>query len=78
MELQQIELALEAGNMLVRMRNGKLLQVRRNGKTQKWVHKPGEFRIPVKFGFNSFDAITHNDVVELQGVGDNNGYVIKI
>ena len=35
MELQQIESALEAGNLLVRMRNGKLLQVRRNGKTSK-------------------------------------------
>ena len=77
MELQQIETALDSNKMMVRMRNGNLWRVRRNGKTQTWVRKPGEFRIPVKMGFKSYDAITQHSTVELEGVGSNNGFVIK-
>jgi hypothetical protein len=34
--------------------NGKLcFRVRRNGKTQTWKTRPGEFRIPVKHGISA-------------------------
>jgi hypothetical protein len=31
---------------------------RRNGRTQRWKTRPGEFRIPVKFGLRTYGAIT--------------------
>jgi hypothetical protein len=34
---------------------------RRNGKTQTWKTRPTEFKIPVKFGFYSYDYITQGD-----------------
>lgn len=34
---------------------------RRNGKTQTWKTRPGEFRIPVKFGMYGYSNITHHD-----------------
>lgn len=36
---------------------------RRNGKTQRWKTRPGEFRIPVKFGLRDYADITHADRV---------------
>jgi hypothetical protein len=77
MDLATIEAALNSGKMMVRMRNGNLWSVRRNGATKTWVRKPNEFRIPVKMGFKSYGEITHNDVVEYYGTGANNGFVIK-
>jgi hypothetical protein len=76
MERNEIETALDAGRISVRMRNGKFWKVRRNGVTKTWIRKPNEFRIPVKFGFRGHDAITHCDEVEMFGHGNNNGYVI--
>jgi len=76
MELNEIESALDADRMYVRMRNGRFWKVRRNGRTITWVRKPNEFRIPVMIGFRGHDAITHNDVIEFKGEGENNGYVI--
>ena len=35
---------------------------RRNGKTQTWKTRPGEFRIPVKHGLRNYDSITNSDV----------------
>lgn len=32
---------------------------RRNGKTETWKTRPGEFRIPVKYGLKGFGQITH-------------------
>lgn len=32
---------------------------RRNGKTQTWVTRPNEFRIPVKHGLYAYGAISH-------------------
>ena len=78
MELSEIESALDAGRISVRMRNGKFWKVRRNGVTKRWVRKPNEFRIPVMFGFRGHDAITHCDTVEIFKQGDNNGYVIDV
>lgn len=77
MELQQIEAALDSGKILVRVYNGNLWSVRRNGKTQTQVKKPGEFRIPIKYGYRGYGAITQHDVVELEGIGKNNGFVVK-
>ena len=34
---------------------------RRNGKTKTWKTRPGEFRIPVKFGLYRYGYITQND-----------------
>lgn len=34
---------------------------RRNGRTQTWVTRPDDFRIPVKYGLRSYDAITHRE-----------------
>ena len=34
---------------------------RRNGKTQTWKTRPGDFRVPVKFGLYAYSAITHLD-----------------
>jgi hypothetical protein len=34
---------------------------RRNGRTQTWRTRPGEFRIPVKFGMRSYDYITDRE-----------------
>jgi hypothetical protein len=31
---------------------------RRNGKTQTWKSRPGDYRLPVKHGLKSYDAIT--------------------
>ncbi len=34
---------------------------RRNGKTQVWKTRPGEFRVPIKFGIYSTDQLWHYD-----------------
>lgn len=34
---------------------------RRAGATQTWKTRPGEFRIPVKFGLYGYGAITHEN-----------------
>jgi hypothetical protein len=37
------------------------IQVRRNGQTKTWKTRPGEFRIPVKYGFKECFYITQKD-----------------
>ena len=39
--------------------DGTPMRVRRNGKTQTWKTRPGEFRIPVKHGMYDYGDITH-------------------
>jgi hypothetical protein len=34
---------------------------RRNGKTQTWKTRPTEFKIPVKYGFRTYDYITNQE-----------------
>lgn len=34
---------------------------RRNGKTQTWKTRPGEFRLPIKWGLKCYDAVTDKD-----------------
>lgn len=62
MTREQIEQALDAGNLRVKMNNGNLWLVRRSGKTQTWKTRPGEFRIPIKYGFRGTGQITHENV----------------
>lgn len=59
---QEIETALDAGRLRLRQPDGNLWQVRRNGATQTWKTRPGEFRIPVKAGFKSYGSITHLNI----------------
>lgn len=36
---------------------------RRNGQTQTWKRRPNDFRVPVKYGMYSYDAITQDDML---------------
>jgi hypothetical protein len=40
---------------------GKVITWRRNGATQTWKTRPGEFRIPVKYGLRSYGQIYDHD-----------------
>jgi outer membrane protein assembly factor BamB len=53
-----IEQALADGRVYAAMSGGKWWALRRNGKTQTWKTRPGEFRIPVKAGLRSCGEIT--------------------
>ena len=37
---------------------GKIYHWRRNGATQTWKTRPDDFRVPIKYGLKSYDAIT--------------------
>lgn len=50
-----------------RMKNGNWWDIRRNGKTQTWKSQPGRIRIPYKYGFRGYGAITTWDFVDLRG-----------
>lgn len=39
-------------------------RVRRSGKTQTWKTRPGEFRIPVKYGMYESGEITHHNAAD--------------
>lgn len=39
---------------------GKIYRWRVNGKVKTWKTRPGEFRIPVKYGLRSYDYITQD------------------
>lgn len=56
---QEIETYLDKGMVWAAMRNGRYWKVRRNGRTQTWKTRPGEFRIPIKAGLKSYGEITH-------------------
>jgi len=43
---------------------------RRNGMTQTWKTRPGEFRIPVKFGLNKCNQIWHYDADKFHAAED--------
>lgn len=42
----------------------KIYEHRRNGATQTWKTRPGEFRIPVKYGLRGYGQITNNNAGE--------------
>lgn len=58
MSRETIETALDAGKVEVAMNSGRWWRLRRNGKTQTWKTRPGEFRIPVKAGLRACGEIT--------------------
>lgn len=62
MTLNEIEQALQAGQIYAEMRNGKFWRVRRNGKTKIWRTRPGHFEIPVKAGLRSYGYIRHDNL----------------
>lgn len=43
---------------------------RRNGKTQTWKTRPGEFRIPVKYGLYGYGEVTQDTMVEVHAAED--------
>lgn len=61
MNRTEIEALLDAGQLEVEMANGRWWKVRRNGRTQLWKTRPGDFRIPVKAGLRACTAITHRN-----------------
>lgn len=63
MTMQEIERLLDAGGLEVRASNGNYWKLRRNGRTQTWKTRPGEFRIPVKAGLRATGAITHESII---------------
>lgn len=44
---------------------------RRNGKTQTWVTRPDEFKIPVKFGLYQYGYITELNAIHFHVAGTN-------
>lgn len=51
-------------------RGGKVYTWRRNGKTQTWVTRPDEFRIPVKYGLRNYGQITELTADQYHAVSD--------
>jgi hypothetical protein len=46
------------------------LRVRRNGKTKVWKTRPGEFRIPYKYGMYEFGYIDNHNADEWSTIPD--------
>jgi len=59
----EIEMALNCGQLKVRVNNGNLWQARRNGATKLWKKRPNDFRIPIKFGFKSYAALDQDNIL---------------
>lgn len=45
----------------VRGDDGKCRTWRRNGRTRRWITRPGEYSVPVKFGLYAYGHITHDN-----------------
>lgn len=43
---------------------------RRNGQTQTWKTRPGEFRIPVVYGLRGYDQLTHREAADFHAAED--------
>lgn len=50
------------GSVTFVTRWGRPMRWRKNGQTKLWKTRPGEFRIPVKYGLYDHTYITHEDV----------------
>lgn len=55
-----IEELLASGRLFVAMGGGRFWQARRNGKTQTWKKRPGDYRLPIKAGLASTGEITQD------------------
>lgn len=60
----ELETALDAKRLYMRMPTGNWWVVRRNGKTQTWKTRDGAFRIPFKAGLRATGALTESDLGE--------------
>lgn len=49
---------IDSHRIEVKMASGAWWAIRRNGKTQTWKSQPGRIRIPYKYGFMGYGAIT--------------------
>jgi hypothetical protein len=58
LDLKGIEQALQEGKVWALMGTGRYWVARRNGQTQLWKTRPGDFRIPIKCGMHSYGEIT--------------------
>lgn len=61
--LQQIETALDNGQLWVLMGSGRYWRCRRNGATKTWKRKPNRFSIPVKAGMYAYTHITETSTI---------------
>lgn len=75
--LERIERELDAGQIKARAHNGNFWSCRRNGRTQTWKTRPGEFRIPVKIGFRGHGAITQDSRIGRPGDGALPDFIIN-
>ena len=75
LNLSEIESYLDRGMISVRMNNGRYWAIRRNGKTQTFVRKPGTFRIPFKAGLRVYGALDHD--MEIGTEEQRSTFVIK-
>jgi hypothetical protein len=55
--LNEIELALDHGNLFIAMSNGRFWLCRRNGSTKLWKRDLTRFRLPIKFGLKGTGQI---------------------
>lgn len=60
---QELETALDAGRLYCAMINGTFWLCRRNGRTKTWKTRPGEFRIPYRYGLYRTDQLTNRTVM---------------
>ena len=61
--IETIESALDAGRLFIRVKGAKRpWRARRNGATKVWKTRPNDFRIPIKYGFKGYGAITHQNL----------------
>lgn len=50
--------------------NGTCYVHRRNGATQTWKTRPGEFRVPVKYGLKGYGQITNANADKFHAAED--------
>jgi hypothetical protein len=61
LSIDEANAKLDSGQVWCLIFGGREWQARRNGRTQVWKTRPGEFRIPVKAGFRTYYEFTHNN-----------------
>lgn len=62
MTREELELALDSGQLFAKMLNGNWWKLRRNGKTKLWKTRPADFRVPVKAGLRSCAQLGPSDL----------------
>lgn len=75
--LEYIESALNEGIVSAQMTTGRYWKIRRNGKTQTWITRPGEFRIPIKAGLRTCGELTHTSRIGLPDDGSGPDFIVN-